>query len=343
VLDRGAERRQWAAMVRARQAGAVDQLVAAARDADGAVTRCLHWLGVLRHVERLVRHAGGPRPSEEVARHRAGLEAAADEAWSHVAAAGMAVIAQARSRLGLRVAVIGKGGTGKSFVSATLARLLARRGRPVLAVDFDTNPGLAFSLGVPPTLGVLPDDALMQHPGAAYGWGLGDGLAPAAIVDRHAVAAPDGVRLVTVGKIGGADKDAARKTIAAVRELAGAFGEPDWDVVGDLEAGPTTPFERYHAFADRALVVVSPTWVSAMTARRLLPMVDDVEALVVGNQFRDEPDHAGLEPLGRIPWDADVAEAERRGRSPLDHCPDSPAVAAVARLADALTRQEVMR
>lgn len=52
----------------------------------------------------------------------------------------------------MRLAVVGKGGAGKSVITGTLARLLARRGCRVLALDSDMQPGLALTLGahVPP-------------------------------------------------------------------------------------------------------------------------------------------------------------------------------------------------
>ena len=53
-------------------------------------------------------------------------------------------------RRGPRVAFIGKGGSGKSTISGTVARLFARSGWPVLALDVDTLPGMAYSLGAPP-------------------------------------------------------------------------------------------------------------------------------------------------------------------------------------------------
>ncbi len=56
----------------------------------------------------------------------------------------------------MRLALVGKGGSGKSVVAGTIARLLAREGRQVLALDLDTLPGLAFSIG----LGPVPDAGL---------------------------------------------------------------------------------------------------------------------------------------------------------------------------------------
>src|SRR5262249_51239595 len=101
------------------------------------------------------------------------------------------------------------------------------------------------------------------------------------------------------------------------------------------EAGPTTPFERYHAFSDDVVVVVGPAWRSAMTARRLLPMVGEGRTTtIVANRFRDEPDHPRLSPHIRIPFDADVAEAERQGLAPIDERPDSPTIKAIEQVVD---------
>lgn len=48
----------------------------------------------------------------------------------------------------MKIAISGKGGSGKTTISATLTRILARRGIPVLAIDGDPNPNLSFALGV---------------------------------------------------------------------------------------------------------------------------------------------------------------------------------------------------
>ncbi|MFN2462774.1 MAG: cellulose synthase operon protein YhjQ/BcsQ, partial [Candidatus Dormibacteria bacterium] len=49
----------------------------------------------------------------------------------------------------LGITVAGKGGTGKTVIAAVLARYFGQDGRSVLAVDCDSNPMLAISLGVP--------------------------------------------------------------------------------------------------------------------------------------------------------------------------------------------------
>ena len=48
----------------------------------------------------------------------------------------------------MKIAVAGKGGSGKTTLAGTLARLLGRRGQAVLAIDADTNPNLAITVGI---------------------------------------------------------------------------------------------------------------------------------------------------------------------------------------------------
>jgi len=339
-------RDEWLLDSLARQAAVMANLAATADAGDRGVQGSLQWWGLERQARRYLRNlearSRGPaakRWADELGAHHDLLARYGDEARASLSTVEPEVAAEAESRLGLRVAVVGKGGAGKSMISGTLCRLLARRGHRVLAADLDTNPGLAFTLGVAHTSGGLPAEAVEEHGGAAYGWGLRSGLSPAEVVERYTVEAPDGPRFLPLGKIGDTDKTAPKHTLVALLEVLLGFGDPGWDVVGDLEAGPTTPFERYHAFADRVVVVVGPAWRSAMTARRLLPLVSDVPTVIVANRFRDEPDHPGLAPAVRVPFDADAGEAERAGLAPIDCCPDSPAMIAIAALADHLTSQ----
>ena len=50
----------------------------------------------------------------------------------------------------MKVAVVGKGGAGKTTVSGTIARALGRSGHSVVALDTDVNPMLGISLGLGP-------------------------------------------------------------------------------------------------------------------------------------------------------------------------------------------------
>ncbi|MFN2447173.1 MAG: AAA family ATPase [Vicinamibacterales bacterium] len=106
----------------------------------------------------------------------------------------------------MRVAIAGKGGSGKTTISGTLARLLAQSGRQVVAVDADTNPNLATTLGLQPDrakeIVSLPRTLLkreQQPDGSMTSTFLRD---PLQVLDEYGTQAPDGVRLVVMGAVG---------------------------------------------------------------------------------------------------------------------------------------------
>lgn len=341
-------RDEWAIQCMERQRVVMDDLAARA----GGTAA---WLALERQASSYLRHLGVwlskdrifPGARAAMGDHQSALDGYIRRARLEVAASDPAEIETARATLGLRLAVIGKGGAGKTVTSSTLARVLARQGRKVFAADLDVNPGLAISLGLPASEGGMPPGSIEQHPGSIYGWQLTGDMTPIQVVEKFAATAPDGVRFLGLGKIGpasegaGTDKSAAKESVAALVHLLLGIGEADWDVIADLEAGPTTPFERYHAFSEHVVVVVGPAWRSAMTARRLLPMAEGRGLTIVNNRFRAEPDHPGLAAHFRVPFDPELAEAERQGLAPVDACPDSPAIVALTRLADMFVNQEV--
>lgn len=223
------------------------------------------------------------------------------------------------------------------MIAGTLARLLARRGRNVLALDLDANPGLQYSLGLDGNIEAgLADEAVEEHEGSVYGWRLAGGMTAEEAVERFSLTAPDGVRYLGIGKIHEDDQRRPRRSITAVRALLRDFNDPGWDMIGDLEAGTTTPFERYHSFADRVLLVVNPAHSSALAGRRILPLVDDVPVAVVANRWNGGPDHEGFAAIARIPFDAEAGAAEHAGLAPLDRCPDSPVIGAIDDLVEVL-------
>lgn len=336
-------RDRWAVETMARQAGVIDALAAEATSATVDASRCALWrtlrrqaASYRRYLDPWSRSAGFSRTLPAITRHHAILEDHQKRARAELEQFDEDTRRRAQAAVGIRLAVVGKGGAGKTVLAATLARLLAQRHRNVLAVDLDTNPGLAMSLGMAPTEAGLPREVLEEHPGANYGWHLASGVHPREVVERCAVVGPDGVRFLGVGKISSPDKAAAKQSVAALVQVLLGFDRPGWDVIADLEAGPTTPFERYHAFAEDVALVVTADWRSAMTGRRLSTMIDGQRAVIVANRFDELPDHPGLPSAVRIPFDAEVAEAERFGRSAMDACPGARAVKAVAQLSESL-------
>lgn len=142
------------------------------------------------------------------------MGASAETSRARIIAAAKSVRAQARPASGdppFRVVVTGKGGVGKTTLTALLARSLARRDRTVLAVDGDPQMNLPYALGLTPdeaaALTPLSENAdyVEEKTGArpGEGWGLFFRLNPdvADVVERFGVTAPDDVRLLVMGSL----------------------------------------------------------------------------------------------------------------------------------------------
>lgn len=247
----------------------------------------------------------------------------------------------------MRVAFVGKGGAGKSAIAGVVARLLARHGNDVLAVDSDPLPGLSVSLGLGVVDAAIPGDAVEEKAEGESGprFRLRNGLTAAAALDRYALPAPDGVRFLQFGKTRASGAPLMRSQWAFRQILDGLPPETP-TIVGDLPGGTRQPFFGWAGYADTVVVVVPPTSAGLLSARRLAKLASTDAApdriVAVVSQASDESDservrqRTGLDVVGSVPWDEQVLAAEREGRSVLDTAPDSPAVAALVALTERL-------
>ena len=250
----------------------------------------------------------------------------------------------------MRVAFVGKGGTGKSLIVGTFARVLGASGEQVLALDSDPMPGLAFSLGLDPTAvgdDGIPDEATESAPEGEYPpYRLRPGLGGPDVVGRYAVRGPDGVYFLQLGKSRG--QRGANRGHWAYQQVLEDLPEDGWTVVGDLPGGTRQPFYGWGRFADTLVVVTEPTASSMLSARRLAGLArPGVQVVAVASKTRSAADTAavtartGLPLVGDVPYDPAVAAAERAGRAILDTDPDSDAVTAIRSLVDRLRARGV--
>ena len=170
-----------------------------------------------------------------------------------------------------RIVVVGKGGVGKSTLSALLARMLARQGFSVMAVDADEQRNLAATLGMDlrTAAAIVPvaenAEYVEEKTGARPGEGAGGMLRlnpdTSDLVNRLSVPAPDGVRLVVMGGVrraGGGCLCPETALISAV--VAGMHLHHEDVVIMDTHAG-VEHFGRALARGfDTAIVVVEPTF-----------------------------------------------------------------------------------
>jgi CO dehydrogenase maturation factor len=238
----------------------------------------------------------------------------------------------------MKIAVAGKGGAGKTTVSGTIARALARAGHSVLALDADANPMLGVSLGVGPErtdllLGVRQglETGEVEHEPTVEG-----------MVERFGADAPDGVRLVVANRI---DNDSPGCQCCGVSpdQLLRELEAGHRTVVCDLEAGLGTILRLAPGNADVVLVVANPTAKALEVARRAIEIAaDKTEVIVLANRVSEEADLDAIRAvipdreLVVIPEDATIARADRDGLAPIDLDPYAPGVKALVALADRL-------
>ena len=239
----------------------------------------------------------------------------------------------------MKIVVAGKGGAGKTTVSGTIARALAQKGNPVLALDADANPMLGVSLGV----GFEKTDMLNSVRQALDAGDREHEPTIEGMVESFGTDAPDGVRLVVASRI---DNDSPGCQCCGVspdqilRELEHEYRM----VICDLEAGIGTLTRMEPGNADVIVVVANPTAKALEVARRAVELADDLaEVVVLANRVRDDEDLKAItDVLGEdrelivIPEDSVIAAADRDGTAPIDLDPDSPGVAAIIKLADRL-------
>jgi CO dehydrogenase maturation factor len=252
----------------------------------------------------------------------------------------------------MKLAIAGKGGSGKTSISGTMARLIAREGKRVLAIDGDTNPNLALTLGIPVErindLPVLPSGLLERAEGGEFE--LKQSLAE--LRSTHSIEGPDGVTLLVMAHPH--EEDAGTGCFcgmhATVRELIESATDADADVtVLDTEASPEHLTRGTAKYADVMLTIVEPYFKSLETGRRMAELAHGLglgRVLLIANKVRDESEleavrefaeSHGLEVGGVIPYDEGLPKAEAAHSSPLDFAPDGPAVEAIAQVAREVT------
>src|SRR5262245_58023152 len=104
----------------------------------------------------------------------------------------------------MKIAVAGKGGSGKTTIAGTLSRVIADQGQRVVAIDDDSNPNLALTVGVGRTsasgLPGLPRDLLQERQDAEGQTRLELAIPAEEFIDRYGVAAHDNLTLLVMGQ-----------------------------------------------------------------------------------------------------------------------------------------------
>lgn len=97
----------------------------------------------------------------------------------------------------MKLGIVGKGGVGKTTISALISQIYAERGKRVLAIDTDSNPNLAVSLG----LDMNQAEEVPVLPRRMVVGGGDGGMTPAELVGEYGVMTPANVMLIHAMRI----------------------------------------------------------------------------------------------------------------------------------------------
>ena len=150
----------------------------------------------------------------------------------------------------VRVAFVGKGGSGKSTISGTFARLLARRvADSVVALDSDPLPGMPYALGVAVDDNPIPAEAVVEGPEDGPRWMINPDIDADEFIERYAAPGPDGVRYLQFGNLWG-HVVTLRESQFAWSQVVREMDPQRWHIVGDLPGGTRQPMAGWAKYAD---------------------------------------------------------------------------------------------
>jgi CO dehydrogenase maturation factor len=256
----------------------------------------------------------------------------------------------------MKLGIVGKGGVGKTTLSSLICQTYAARGQRVVAIDTDSNPNLAMSLG-------LDEDTADNAPLVPRSLVVGDGgghLTPAQLLDEYGLATPIGVTLLHAMRVEQAGAGCTCTSHATIRSLLGMAMEEEADVtLVDMEAGleHLSRSGGTLAYADVLLMVMEPTRKSILTAARTIPLAEELgipRMYGVGNKARMPADaefyervaaEHGVPLAGIVPFDPAVPEVDRRGVGlAADQAPEvRAAVGRILDVVDSVDEQERAR
>ncbi|HEX74818.1 MAG TPA: AAA family ATPase [Dehalococcoidia bacterium] len=235
----------------------------------------------------------------------------------------------------MKIAVTGKGGVGKTLLTALLAKVFSEAGYSVLAIDADPDANLAATLGFPDSDKMVPISEMSalieERTGARPGQ-----IAPYYRLNPKVDDLPekysiiyDGIRLMAMGRIkrGGTGCYCPEGALLQAL-LIHLLVVRDEVVILDMEAGIEHLARGTAKAVDKLIVVVEPGRRSIETAYRIDELAQDIGLLnvaVVANKVRNQSDRKFLlsnlpdfKILGFIPYDQAIVEADLANLPLLD-------------------------
>jgi CO dehydrogenase maturation factor len=229
----------------------------------------------------------------------------------------------------LKIAVTGKGGTGKTTIAGILAHYFKNDGYKVLAVDADPDANLASAIGIPSerAASIVPismeRDLIRDRTGAEPGvFGQMFKMNPTVsdIPDRYCIDFED-IKLLVMGAIrkGGGGCACPENVVlqSLLSEIMLNRGEV---VIVDMEAGIEHLGRATCEAVDKMLIVVEPGARSIATAKKIMELAGEIgieSFRIVGNRILNDAQAEWIvgqfapdQIIGMIPYSDIILEAD---------------------------------
>ena len=259
----------------------------------------------------------------------------------------------------MKVAVAGKGGVGKTLIAGGLASGFAARSLKTIAIDADSSPNLALTLGLSAEEArkILPvsenKELVESKTGTGYSGVYRLSFTVEDIVRDFAVSTPFNVNLIVMGTVKAMESGCMCAPNAVIRAmLRHLIVERDEAIVLDLEAGVEHIGRGTAKSVDALLIVADSNLKSLEIAKHIHDLAAKAgmkNLYLIGNRIMNPAqeeavktfaDKNGLSILMLIPFDPKVTEADMQGETPLKH-KDLVAVQAIDNICEVLLKKRI--
>jgi CO dehydrogenase maturation factor len=259
----------------------------------------------------------------------------------------------------MKIAVSGKGGVGKTLIAAGLARGFAERGLKTIAIDADSSPNLALSLGLSTeeTRKIVPisdnKEIVESKTSTGYSGVYRLSFTVDDIVREYSVNTPFGVNLIVMGTVRSMGSGCMCAPNAVIRALLRhLIVERNEAVVLDFEAGVEHIGRGTARQVDALLIVADSNLKSLEIAKRIHDLAANAgmkRLYLVGNKIMNEAQKKAISSFANknalsiltfIPFDEKVIEADTLGETPIKH-KEIAAVQAIDDICEVLLKKDI--